>query len=58
MPELFDAIKLQYRLVLNFFHLEDVGMVLVPGVKEKGDIKQTNALKEAYELGVSIEEIL
>lgn len=25
LPELFDAIKLQYQLVLNFFHLEDVG---------------------------------
>lgn len=55
LPELFDAIKLQYRLVLNFFRLEDAGMVLVPGVKEKGDIKETDALKEAYELGASIE---
>jgi len=26
--ELFDVIKLQYQLILNFFHLEDVGMVL------------------------------
>lgn len=25
--ELFDAIKLQYQLVLNFFQLEDAGMV-------------------------------
>ena len=31
LPELFDAIKLQYQLVLNFFHLEDAGMVLVRG---------------------------
>lgn len=55
LPELFDAIKLQYQLVLNFFHLEDAGMVLVPGVREKGDIRETDALKEAYELGLSIE---
>lgn len=54
LPELFDAIKLQYRLVLNFFHLEDVGMVLVRGVKDKGDIKGNASLKEAYDLGLSV----
>lgn len=54
LPELFDAIKLQYQLVLNFFHLEDAGMVLVRGVKDKGDIRGNAALKEAYDLGLSI----
>ena len=54
LPELFDAIKVQYQLVLNYFHLEDVGMVLVGGVKERGDIKQTKSLDEAYKLGLSI----
>lgn len=54
LPELFDAIKLQYQLVLNFFHLEDAGMVLVKGVKNIGDIKRTKALEEAYNLGNSI----
>lgn len=55
LPNLFDAIKLQYQLVLDFFHLENIGMVLVSGVKEKGDIEGNIALKEAYELGLSIE---
>lgn len=55
LPELFDAIKLQYQLILDFFHLEDAGMVLVRGVKDIGDIKKTQALKEAYNLGVLIE---
>ena len=55
LPNLFDAIKLQYQLVLEFFHLEDAGMILVRGVKDKGDIKGNEALKEAYELGLSIE---
>ena len=55
LPELFDAIKLQYQFVLNFFHLEDAGMVLVKGVKDIGDIKETKALEEAYNLGASIE---
>ena len=54
MPELFDPIKLQYQMVLNFFHLEDAGMVLVKGAKEKGDVKNGDGLKKAYELGLSI----
>lgn len=56
LSELFDAIKLQYQLVLNFFHLKDAGMVLVRGVKDVGEIRQTKALKEAYDLGVSIND--
>lgn len=55
LPELFDSIKLQYQLVLNFFHLEDAGMVLVRGAKDKGDVKTGDALREAYDLGMSIE---
>ena len=54
LPELFDAIKVQYRLLLNYFHLEDAGMVLVRGVRDKGDIKNTDALDEAYALGQTI----
>ena len=54
LPELFDSIIMQYRLVLQFFKLEDAGKVLVRGVKEKGDIENTAALEEAYELGKSI----
>ena len=54
LPDLFDAIKVQYQLILNFFHLEDAGMVLVRSVKDKGDIKNTKALEEAYQLGLSM----
>ena len=32
----------------------DAGKVLVRGVKDKGDIKNTDALNEAYILGCSI----
>lgn len=56
LPELFDAIKMQYQLILNFFQLEDAGMVLVRGVKDIGDMKDHPALQEAYELGASVEE--
>lgn len=54
LPELFDAIKVQYQLVLNYFKLEDAGMVLVRGAKDKGDVKNTNGLEGAYQLGTMI----
>ena len=54
LPELFDSILTQYKLCLNFFKLENAGRVLVRGVKDKGDIKNTDALKEAFELGQQI----
>lgn len=54
LPELFDSIVTQYTLCLNFFGLEDAGQLLVRGVKDKGDIKNTNALQKAYELGCNI----
>ena len=54
LPELFDAILTEYNLCLKFFNIEDAGKVLVRGVKEKGDINNTDALNEAYILGLSI----
>ena len=54
LPELFDGILAQYQLCLNFFKLKDAGRVLVRGVKDKGDIKNTDALNEAFELGRKI----
>lgn len=55
LPEVFDAIKLQYQMVLNFFKIKNAGMVLVRGVKNTGDIENTEALDEAFLLGASIE---
>ena len=52
--ELFDAILTEYNLCLNFFNIEDAGKVLVRGVKDKGDIKGTRFLDDAYQLGTSI----
>lgn len=54
LPELFDAIKVQYRLVLNYFKLEDAGTVFVRGAKDKGDVKNTDGLEKAYQLGTAI----
>ena len=54
LPELFDSILAQYELCLKFFKLEDMGRVLVRGAKDKGDVKNGDALKQAYELGQRI----
>lgn len=54
LPAVFDDIEIQYKLVLDFFKLEDAGRVLVRGVKDKGDIKGNKALEEAYKLGMNI----
>ena len=51
LPDLFDPIILQYRMILRFFHLEDAGMVLVPGVKDKGDVLSTDGIAKAREMG-------
>lgn len=51
LPELFDAILTEYNLCLKYFDIEDAGSVVVRGVKEKGDINNTDALKDAYRLG-------
>ncbi len=53
LPELFDAILTQYRLILNFFHLEDAGTVLIRGAREKGRVTEEN-LTEAFRFGQSI----
>ena len=53
LPDLFDAIIAQYRLILRFFHLEDAGMVLVRGAKDKGDVREED-LDKAFLLGRSI----
>jgi multimeric flavodoxin WrbA len=55
LPELFDSILAQYRLCLNFFKLEDAGRVLVRGIKDKGDIRNADALHEAFHLGSNVQ---
>lgn len=52
--ELFDSIITQYQLCLKFFKLEDAGYVLVRGVKNKGDIQNSEVLHEAFNLGLSV----
>ncbi|MBP5706642.1 MAG: flavodoxin family protein [Spirochaetales bacterium] len=55
LPELFDAILTQYQLVLNYFHLGDVGRVLVRGANNKGDVSEED-LQNAYNVGRRINQ--
>ncbi len=51
LPDLFDPILVQYRMILRFFGLQDVGQVLVSGARNPGDVLQGDGLKRAYDLG-------
>ena len=53
LPELFDSILVQQKLILNFFHLEDAGTVLVRGAREKGAVSRGD-LDRAFEFGRSM----
>lgn len=54
LPQVFDSILVQYKLVCDFFNLNDLGKVLVSNVREKGAIKDNPSLNEAYNLGLNI----
>jgi len=49
-----DEVLVDVYLPLNFFHLEDAGMLLIRGVKDISDIQAMDALEQACRLGQSI----
>ena len=53
-PCVFDAIVRQYELIVDYFHFEDKGRILVGGVNEKGAIADREELKDAYLLGTTV----
>ncbi len=55
LTELFDAILVQYELIKKYFSLDDIGKVLVRCAKDKGDVYNTNGVKEAIELGKKLQ---
>lgn len=55
LPDLFDPVLLQYRMILRFFRMEDIGTVLVDGTKDKGDVLRGDGIRRAYELGSILE---
>lgn len=54
LPELFDSILVQHRLICRFFHLEDAGAVLVRGAREAGAVSEED-LAKAYAFGKAME---
>ena len=53
-PCVFDAIVRQYELIVDYFHFEDKGRILVGGVNDKCSIDGREELKQAYSLGESL----
>ncbi|MDE5654176.1 MAG: flavodoxin family protein [Clostridia bacterium] len=53
-PCVFDAIVRQYDLIVDYFHFEDKGKVLVGGVNDKGAIAERKELQDAYNLGANL----
>ncbi len=54
LPDLFDPIIAQYRMILRFFGLQDAGMVLVRGAREKGDAGE-ESLRQAFQMGAALD---
>lgn len=50
-PHVVEPIKLQYTLLLKNFDIQDCGMVIAQGVKAPGDIRRTDGLSRARQLG-------
>ena len=50
-PDIFTSVKHEYENSLSHLGFTDGGQLLVPGVYEKGDIKNTDALSRAEQLG-------
>lgn len=53
-PDIFDGIKATYRHIAGYMNWNDRGILAVPGVHRRGDIKSTDALEKAEELGRSL----
>lgn len=50
----FDGAILTYKNISAYLNLKDRGIIVVPGVYAKGDIKKTNYLNEIKKLGTNI----
>ena len=44
----------QYKAMTGYLKWEDKGIITVPGMTEKGSMESSPALKEAYQLGFSL----
>ena len=49
----FDGIVPTFEIMLNYMNWRNVGILTIPGVMDKGDIKKSDALEKAEKLGLS-----
>lgn len=54
IPTVFDSVKIMYRSILDYFGLEDGGIITVFGVENIGDMIDNPSLNEAEALGERI----
>lgn len=52
--ERFDGIVKSYEFIADYEGWKDIGELIIPGVSNKGDIKNTNALERARKLGLNL----
>ncbi|MEE8716742.1 MAG: flavodoxin family protein [Coriobacteriales bacterium] len=50
----YDAAIAQYKAMTSYLKWEDKGIVTAPNMVEKGSARQSPALQQAYELGLSL----
>ncbi|WP_187152271.1 hypothetical protein [Treponema endosymbiont of Eucomonympha sp.] len=50
----FDGLLKTYNLIVKYQGWKDRGIVIVPGVNERGDIQRTDGLARAKTLGHSL----
>ena len=50
----FDGIVSSYRLIAGFLNWQDLGVIIVPGLHEKGDVLRTDGLARAEAFGRNI----
>ena len=49
----FDGLILTYEIMMRYINWHNAGVLAVPGVMEKGDILQTDALEKAEQFGMN-----
>ena len=50
----YDAAIAQYKAMTGYLRWQDMGIITAPDLAEKGSVKDTPAMDEAYQLGLSL----
>lgn len=52
--EVFDAAIAQYRATLDYLKWEDLGIITIPNMENKGSMKESPQLEDVYRLGKAV----